>query len=357
MSRAVYVNGRFAGQTLTGVQRFATEITRGLRRVWPTDRPPPVLLVPRAAGGADWPGIRHAGPFGGQLWEQAVLPRHATGGILVNLGNTAPLLAERQIVVIHDAGVFATPEAYSWYFRTWYALLQRKLARGQARVATVSAFARGEIGHALGIDAASVELLAEGADHMLRVAPEPDVLARYGLWPRRYVLVVGSLAAHKNLDALQATARMLAERGLDLVVAGGFEPAVFAAVRTRLPQPARYVGRVSDGALRALYAQAACFVFPSRYEGFGLPAVEAMACGCPVVAARAAALPEVCGDAALYCDPASPHDIARVVAALLDDPGLADALRARGAARAAAMTWDRAATELLAAIRRLEAAQ
>ena len=129
---------------------------------------------------------------------------------------------------------------------------------------------------------------------------------------------------------------------------------MFARERPVLPAPATLVGRVNDGELRALYEGAACFLFPSRYEGFGLPAIEAMACGCPVVAARAGALPEECGEAALLCDPASPGEFAAAVARLLDEPGLADGLRAAGRARAATFTWDGAARRLLDAIAPLD---
>jgi glycosyltransferase involved in cell wall biosynthesis len=108
--------------------------------------------------------------------------------------------------------------------------------------------------------------------------------------------------------------------------------------------------------LRALYENAACLLMPSRYEGFGLPAIEAMACGCPVIAAAAAALPEVCGGAALYCDPARPDGIAATVCAVLDDPGLAEAMRRRGLARAASFTWEAAARALLGSIRALDGA-
>jgi glycosyltransferase involved in cell wall biosynthesis len=106
-------------------------------------------------------------------------------------------------------------------------------------------------------------------------------------------------------------------------------------------------GYVTDPELRALYENAACFVYPSLYEGFGLPPLEAMSCGCPTLVARAASLPEVCGDAALYCDPRDPASIAQQIRCLVDDTSRRADLRARGLARAREFSWDRSAGTLL----------
>lgn len=345
-ARPVFINGRFYAQPLSGVQRFATEITAALGDAWPGDVAPPTLLLPADSPDRPHPfPVRRVGRRAGSAWEQLDLPRHARGGLLVSLGNVAPLLSRRQIVVIHDAAVHAQPAAYSRAFRLWYRLLQPGLVRTGATVATVSMFSRQELASRLGVPQAGVAVLSEGCEHILRTDPDPGTLARHDLAYGRYVLVVGNLSAHKNLAALGATARALAARGLVLVVTGGFDRSVFAA-RGSLPEPARYVGRVSDAELRALYAGALCFLFPSRYEGFGLPAVEAMACGCPVVLSDIPALREVGGDAACYCDPASPDGIADAVCSLADDRALARRLAESGRARAADFTWPAAAGRL-----------
>jgi glycosyltransferase involved in cell wall biosynthesis len=113
----------------------------------------------------------------------------------------------------------------------------------------------------------------------------------------------------------------------------------------------RLLGRVTDGELRALYENALCLVFPSRYEGFGIPPLEAMWCGCPVLASRAGAVPEVCGEAALWFDAEGPATPEAALARLLDEPGLADTLRHAGAARAKLYSWDAAAGRLLELLR------
>lgn len=339
----IYINGRFATQTLSGVQRFATELTRALQQ-----RPGMEvrLLVP-PGGSSVWPGALEVGRLHGQLWEQWDLPRHATDGLLVNLGNTAPLRGHRQLLVIHDAGVFSTPEAYSRKFRLWYKIMQSALVKFGTPIVTVSEFSRGEIIRHLRASPAQVTVMPEGADHVSRIVAEDGILSTHALRPGGFVLAVGTLAAHKNLAALGCLAGALAQRDVPLIIAGGLGGLAFqSGSQSVLPLPARYIGRVSDGQLKALYGAAACFVFPSRYEGFGLPAVEAMASACPVVAADIPVLHEICADAVMYCDPFSPDDIANAVLRLLDDKALQENLRIAGLERTRAMTWARAAAAL-----------
>jgi glycosyltransferase involved in cell wall biosynthesis len=349
------INGRFLTQRMTGVQRFATEIVAAAdalaaRGAWPKARllcPPGARDAGLAAFAAEAVGRRR-----GQAWEQFDLPRALGGDFLLNLGNTAPLLTGAgQAVVIHDAGAFDTPESYSFAFRTWYRALQRGLARRGARLLTVSEFSRGRIAAALGVAPETIGVVPESGEHMLRIAADEGVLARCGLEAGRYALVVGNPAAHKNLAALTAAADVLGRHGLRLALAGAADPAVFRAGGGAAAEAARGLGRVSDAELRALYAHALCLVFPSRYEGFGLPPLEAMTCGCPVVAACAGAVPEVCGEAALWFDPAEPATLAEAMTRLIGEEGLGEGLRAAGLARAAAFTWERAAREMLALIR------
>src|SRR4051812_30955219 len=349
------INGRFLAQRVTGVQRFATEICRELDAMAGAYRLADARLL-RPAGAPPSPfgnlGDQSAGLLRGQAWEQAELPLHARGCTLVNLGNTAPLAAGRnQIVVIHDAGAFDTPESYSTAFRAWYRALHLALPRVGARIATVSEFSRGRIAHHLKLDPARIGVMPEGAEHILRMPPEAAVLARNGLTPGRYALVVGNPAAHKNLATLAECAELLGRHGCVLAVAGAADPAVFRQGDDlgagTAGEAVRALGRVSDAELRALYESAICLLFPSRSEGFGWPPLEAMACGCPVIAAAAGAVPEVCGEAALWFDHDGERRLPSALARLLEEDGLYDTLRARGLERAARYTWRGAAERLL----------
>jgi glycosyltransferase involved in cell wall biosynthesis len=349
----IAINGRFLTQGLTGVQRYAREIARSLDAMAAAGEAPPIrLLAPPAAKGLEeFPSLaaRTVGSRSGQLWEQLDLPRALSGDFLLNLGNTAPLLAGRnQAVVIHDAGVFDTPESYSWQFRTWYRTLQRSLARRGARILTVSEFSAGRIAKHLGVAEAGLGVTLEGGEHILREPADTSILERNGLTRHRYALVVGTGAAHKNLAALRDAIGALGARGLVLAVAGAKDAGVFrqegGAV---LDEHIRPLGRVADAELRALYESALCLVFPSRYEGFGLPPVEAMWCGCPVVASRIGAVAEVCGDAALWFDAARPASLGEAIGKLADDPDFRASIAASGRHRTARFSWEAAARRLL----------
>lgn len=349
----ITLNGRFLTQGLTGVQRYAREITAALDALAARGEAPPITLVapPDAVGLADFPHLspRILGARGGQAWEQWDLPR-AAQGLLLNLGNTGPLLAglrqvgRRQAVVIHDAGVFDTPESYGWKFRLWYRVMQRGLAARGARILSVSEFSAGRIAAALGIPREGIGVTLEGGEHILRAPADTSILARHGLEAGRYALVIGTGAAHKNLSIVR---RAMAAQGLVLAVAGAKDASVFRAGDADAGGAVRALGRVTDTELRALYEGALTLLFPSRYEGFGLPPLEAMWCGCPVIAARAGAVPEVCGEAALWFDPDAPEALGAAIASLATDAGQRHALIAAGRARAAGFSWEAAARRLL----------
>jgi len=339
----LYINGRFAAQKLSGVQRFAMEMTAAMVSAY-GDRVH-ILMPPDAT--LELAGGYVVGRRTGQIWEQLELPRYVGKGMLINLGNTGPILARRQAVVIHDAGVFSTPEVYSMKFRLWYKTLQYLLVKRDAQILTVSEFSRRELVEHLPVSVTDVAVIPEGADHMLRLTADADVLREFDLQPGRFVLAVGTLAAHKNLSSLGQLADRLAERGMVLAIAGSVGAAAFrSSSAAQLPASALYLGRVSDEALKALYGSAACYVLPSYYEGFGLPAVEAMTCGCAVVAADIPALREACGDAAVYFDPSSPQDIAETVLALISVPDRLSGLRARALEHCRTLTWSKAAQAL-----------
>lgn len=350
----IYINARFLTQPVTGVQRYARELVRALDRLIGQgeidgSKYKFQLLAPNRGNLQD-PGLQHiplkrVGRLGGHAWEQFELPFYTKGKFLLSLCNTAPLLKHCQAVTIHDSAVFAFPHAYSLLFRLWYRILYKGLTRRAMEIITVSSFSEDELRKYFRLDTGKLRVIYEGAEHILNSASDTGILRKHGLLDRQFVLAVSSMNPSKNFRAFIEAASRLGDKGPEIVIAGGFNPRIFRSPESPLTERVRHVGYVNDGELRALYEHAACFVFPSLYEGFGLPPVEAMACGCPVVAARAASMPEIYGDAALYCNPHDPGDIAEKIRTLLEDPSLREDLRQKGPARARQFTWINCARE------------
>lgn len=354
--RPVFFNGKFSAQPTTGVQRVAGQLLRALDEQLAADPGTGrwVLLCPP---GAAAPRLRHVetrvtGPSGLplHLWEQAVLPWAARGGLLVNLAGSAPMAPVGQVCTLHDAAVFDHPEAYTGAFVRWYRALFRRQARVAALLLTPSAFSRDRLAAVLAVPAGRLTVLPNGGDHLDAVSADDTVLDQHGLRGRPCLLAVGSANPTKNQAGLLAAfARLRPDPSLRLVLVGGRNAQVFAAGAAGAPAlDARVVptGPLTDAPLKALYRHALALVFPSLYEGFGLPPLEAMSCGCPVAAARAAAVPEVCGDAVLYFDPRSQEQMTQALQALVDDPALRQRLAAAGHDHVRDFRWAHSATLL-----------
>jgi glycosyltransferase involved in cell wall biosynthesis len=142
----------------------------------------------------------------------------------------------------------------------------------------------------------------------------------------------------------------LNDESLTLALAGGNPRSIFRNISIARDTRVELLGQVTDGPLKALYSHALCFVFPSRYEGFGIPPLEAMSCGCPVVVARSSSLPEVCGDGALYCDPEDPADLAARIREIRDDPDRVASLIGQGRERAGRFSWLESSRKILSVI-------
>ena len=355
MSETIYINGKFAAQRVTGVQRFARELTGALDELLPgeTSAPRFVLLLPPGTPPLGLTTIAERtvrGPASLHLWEQVTLPWAARRGVLLNLTGSAPLLHPRQVASLHDMAVFDHPEAYTRGFATWYRFLFKVIAARAVSILTVSNFSKRAIERILR-PSVPVTVVYNAAAHITKISAERPVGPAASLRAQNYVLAVGSTNPTKNFGRLLECLRLVPNVDTTACIVGGSNAAVFDdRLRGETGSAVIWAGAVSDRNLKWLYENARLFVFPSYYEGFGIPPLEAMACGCPVIASDAAAIPEVCGDAAVYFNP---YDVEAMAAALrwvAGDDALRNRLISAGRQRAEIFSWARSARCLLDAV-------
>jgi glycosyltransferase involved in cell wall biosynthesis len=342
--RRLVLNGRFLSQPATGVQRYAKETLLALDRLVSEE---PLcgtelrvqLAVPKGVQAPPLRGIEVVElPFlSGHLWEQVTLLRFSAGAFLAGFSYSGPVFKRQQLITIHDATVDAVPACFSDRYRKFHNLMVRLLRSRVATVMTVSEFSRAEIVTRFGVTSRIV-VGREGWEHSVANGDAKAVLDRYGLESGRYVLSVGSIKPNKNIGLIAQAIRRVADFPWTVAIAGAKDSRIFSTTEP-IPESIRMLGFVDDGDLGLLYQHAAWFVFPSLYEGFGLPAIEAMANGCPVLAARAGSLPEVCADAALYFDPLDPQSLADLFQRVIDQPELRNHVVQAHAQRLTYYTW------------------
>lgn len=347
----------------TGVARYLAN----LLREWAGGEMPFARITvfapsPHAAIPSAWEAI--GGPRrSGAAWQHAWLPvqaRRRRVDLLFCPAYIAPLgYRGRYVVTIHDAIQEARPADFSLAGRVRHAPLYRVSARGAGHILTDSAAAADDIRHHYGTPAAqitAVPLAAESLFHPRPAATLATTRARYGLDDRPFVLFVGKLSPRRNLPALlDAFASIVREEGLPhrLVLAGLNHhdlPIARLARELGIADRLRFPGYIPDEDLASLYAAADLFAYPSEMEGFGLPILEAMASGAPVLTLRRGAMAEVAGEAACYADDGSSAALRRGMAPVLRDGALRADLRRRGLARAAAFSWGETARRTLAVL-------
>ena len=302
----IYINGRFLTQRITGVQRYAREIVMAVDEIvtngslgehkW-------CMLLPKNAV-CDLPlkkiKTKECGRLHGYLWEQIELPYYTSDGFLINLCNCAPLVKKNQLLVIHDASIMAYPKAYSWKFRFWYRLMHNICGERVKKIGTVSNFSKEELHKYYNIEKDKIFITYNGVNHMNRITADDSIVDDLDLNDEKFVLAVSSKNYTKNFALVLQVAKLLPE--VKFIIVGGANTTVFADKYTEKISNVTYTGYITDEHLVSLYRHAAVFVYPSLYEGFGIPPLEALSQGCPIIVSNCASLPEICGSCADYCD-------------------------------------------------------
>lgn len=341
----IVINARFLTQELRGVQRFAEQICLALKQL----RDDVVFVAPHGIKmheSAAALEVQHIGRHTGHLWEQLDLPlylRKHGNPLLVSLCSTAPLFYNNQIATHHDVTYVRHPESYTRMFRLLYRTMTPIMLSRIKALLTVSNFSKGEISQFYNYSEKKIFVVPNAVSGAFQ--PGPPLKEQ-----QDYLLAVSSPSAHKNFSRMiQAFLRLRDHDDLQLHIVGGasdiFNDDHLQRLASRDPR-IRFLGRLSDAELIAQYQGATAFVFPSLYEGFGIPPLEAQACGCPVLAANAASIPEVLQASALYFDPMDVSHMASAMERILTDLPLRQSLRRRGLNNVARFSWDESARRI-----------
>jgi len=349
--RTVLVNGAFLTQKITGGQRYAMELLSSLARI-PDSKYKYVVAVPGSESDMthDLPGVViHCDKtlLPRVLWQQVKLPFLAwklKADILWSPCNIGPVLPfKAHIATVFDGAIYNDKNWFDWKFKLYYKSVFSAYKYTTARITTCSNFSKDEIVRHMGISPKSVDVVYGAVSEDFRKVPGNKIL------DGRYVLSLGSRDPRKNVVSLIKAWGQIpvsAKNECRLAIAGGKNKTFAEEALGAEAKDVVFLGYVADADLPGLYSNADCFIYPSFYEGFGLPPLEAMSCGCPVVVSRVASLPEVCGESAIYIDPYSVVSIARGIQEVISAPQKRDKLSLAGLETAKKFTWHKSALKM-----------
>ncbi|WP_304293368.1 glycosyltransferase family 1 protein [Campylobacter gracilis] len=347
----LFVNARFLTQHITGVQRYAIEISKQLKfklRDGVVFLSPKNIVHNEIARNLD---VRVIGKNSGHIWEQLDLPvyiKREGGPLLLNLANTAPVFYKNKICVVHDIAYERFPQTFDWKFRLFYKFLIPKILKTSRKIITVSKFSKNEISQLYGIQSDKIDIVYNSANTTFKNIRIEN--------KEKYVLAVSSLHYQKNFHSLIEAFDGLGDENIKLFLVGEINKNftnLNLLEKIKNNTNIIFIGRVSDEKLTRLYSNAICFVFPSFYEGFGIPPLEAQSCGCPVVCSNAASLPEIYGDSVVYFDPYNVEDMRGKIQIVLNDENLQNELRIKGFENIKRFSWEESAQKIINLVNKL----
>ena len=337
----LYINGRFLTQRMTGVERYAYNLCKAMAEL----HQPFTIICPQApiqdCYDVSTLQIIHYGRGSSHFWEQCILPFFFIGKknyVVLSFTGLGSILVRHKIMTIHDLSFLENPKWFSRPYYWWYKVMTPLAVRTSKHIITVSEFSKREIRRFYPfVKDQDITVIYCATDESLfrpltQVAPPSE----------RFALAVSSLDPRKNFNRLIEAFDDI--HNCKLYIVGASHRVFTPSTNTQHPTSnTHYLGRVTDEELVKLYNQAACFIFPSLYEGFGLPPIEAMSCGCPVLVSDIPVLHEVCGDAAVYFNPYNPNDIRKTILQFLGS----DKDRTRGYETARRFSWTASAKTLI----------
>lgn len=340
----IYINARFLTQPMTGVQRFSVELCKELAKL----RSDLVFLVPSKLDILDQSllekiNIVEVKGGRGHFWEQFILPKYLKklgNPLLLNLGNTAPVFYNNKIFTHHDITYIRFPESYSLRFRLIYQLIASLNFKNSLSFITVSEFSKEDISDFYNVEMKDIHVLYNGVNSSFK-----ENKSLISISEKPFALAVSSPSYHKNFSALIEAFNKI-DNPIELKIIGS-STSIFKNSKNYEANPRiNFLGRISDDELIELYQKAEFFVFPSLYEGFGIPPLEAQACGCPVISSNAASLPEVLQDSAYYFNPKDVNSIRDAILKVLGDYSLRNTLKNSGLNNVKRFSWHSSALKL-----------
>lgn len=343
------INGKFLSQKITGVQKFAFEISKNLQKL---DKDI-LILAPKNILPENRNCLKNVVSFGnftGVLWEQMDLPlflKKLGNPILLNLISTAPLFYYKNIYTLHDIA-FTNKKWVSKSFYYYYNFLCPKLLKKAKFVITVSNFSKNEISKYFNIPQNKIFVVHNASNTLVTGNEKP-------IYDFQYLLTVASLNPRKNLIRLIRAYQAVKEKiGMKLVIVGQKNPKIFGKVNIPVnDENIIFTGYVDDFTLTSLYKYSHAFIFPSLYEGFGIPPLEALTMGVPVAVAKTASLPEIYGDAVYYFDPFNKDEIAGAIIKITMDKNLRQKILINRHKLLEKYSWEKSAKKLLKLINNL----
>ena len=348
VNKNIYIAARFLTQPITGVQRFGIELSKAIKKLILTKDysnynvkfVAPKNIIHNEI--ADFLNVEKVGSLKGQLWDQIFLLKFLKSKgnpLIINFSNTLPVFYENKIVTIHDIIHLKFPVSYS--YRKYYEIVFPLMMKYSKHIITVSEFSKKEICSYFGISEDRVSVVYNGIDERFK----PKKLNNQ----EKYILGVSSIAYHKNFIKLIEAYLKLKTKNIKLYIVGGLNEKIFGKNSKNIlkmievNKNIKFLGRVDDSKLIELYSNATCFVYPSLYEGFGIPPLEAQACGCPVVLSDIPVFREVYGNSAIYFNPLDAEDIANKIEEVINNENLRDYFIRKGFENTKKYTWENSA--------------
>lgn len=322
-------NTRCLNATLTGTQRYTQKILEAFPEQ--VERIAPTQDISR--------GIK------GHVWEQFILPGKLKNNLLWSPSNSGPMFYKKQVVTIHDLVSVDHPEWFNKKFVKWYNYMLPRLCKNAEHIIAISDFTRQRIMDIYNIPDSKITMIHNGADVDRAMSSQMMELPF-----KNYVLSLGSLEPRKNIPLLLSAwgnilTKIPNDTGLVIVGGAGNSKIFKDAGINKLPERVFFTGHVNDGYLYQLYKNAICFVYLSTYEGFGLPPLEAMSIGIPVLTGNRTALPEVVGDGGLLIDPASLAECENGLFRLITDRGLREDIASKAKVQTRKFSWKNTASK------------